>query len=639
MKKKETKPRKSLRTMLMLWLLMFAVVPLAFITGYSLVKYEQAIDQELIQRLKGNKREIQVILQEFYNDLSRRNQSHASDKSLIYYLTSGAIKSARELAMGWMEGHFTHRLSVFSREGRLEVALFRNSEGRITRQAHLEGADFYLSDRFVKEAEDKKQIAIVDFTSDGAVDLIMFSRILTAKGALVGYVEEILRIDQSFISGLKNRLNLELAFFSDNGERVVTSHDDFRHYRPGFFLEKFKENGDRLFELNIQSVPYGVTVQPLDWGGELFYIAIAASKRAAQDVLKNINVAFFTVVGAVVLLLIVLSFIFSKLMLQPLNDLVVRVQNIDFDHPPEALPTRAENELGQLTESFNEMAHRVYTAQKELKENIKKLEAANTEIKETQAKLVHAAKMASLGQLVAGVAHELNNPIGFIYSNMSHLRDYSQRLVDLVRVATDDPKKLSDEKERLEFDYVASDMPKLIKSCEEGARRTRDIVLGLRNFSRLEEAKLKEVNIHEGLDSTLSLLSGEFKSRIKVHKNYGSIPQIMCYPSQLNQVFMNILSNASHAIVDQGEIFITTRQPNSDTVEVSIRDTGVGMSEEVQERLFDPFFTTKDLSSGTGLGMSITYGIIKKHHGDIRVKSKPKEGTEFIITLPVHLDA
>jgi two-component system NtrC family sensor kinase len=632
-------PKKSLRTILMLVMLLFAVAPLAFITGYSLVKYEQAIDRELEQRLFGNHREIEVILQEFQKDLGAKNLAHASDKSLMYHLSVNAIPAARELAMKWMKSQFTHHLSVFNREGRLEVALYRNAEGGVSRQENLEGGDVYLSDKFIADLGDKKQVAIVDYTTDGALDLIMFSKIEADSGKRVGYIEEILRIDQNFISGLKNRLSLEMLFYSRDGEKAVASHDDLRQYRHGFFVEKGDETKGRLFELNIRDIPFGFMIKPIKWGENTFYLAIGASKKAALDVLKNVNYAFFSVTGAIILLLVVLSFIFSKIMLQPLNSLVELVQNVDFDVPPKPISHNSENELGILTESFNEMVLRVHEAQSNLKDNIKKLEAANTEIRDTQAKLVHTAKMASLGQLVAGVAHELNNPISFIFSNMAPLRDYAQRLVHLVRAAETDIKSLPAEKEKAEFDYIVTDMPKLIKSCEDGAKRTRDIVLSLRSFSRLEEAKLKEVDVHEGIDSTLALLASEFKSRIKVHLDYKGPRKVVCYPSELNQVFMNILSNAAQAISGQGDIFISTRAVAGRHIEISIRDTGSGMTEETQEKLFDPFFTTKDLKGGTGLGMSISYGIIKKHNGDIQVKSNLGGGSEFIITLPVQLDS
>jgi two-component system NtrC family sensor kinase len=205
----------------------------------------------------------------------------------------------------------------------------------------------------------------------------------------------------------------------------------------------------------------------------------------------------------------------------------------------------------------------------------------------------------------------------------------------LIDVAEHEPQKLDKEKDRADLQYIIKDLPKLITSCEDGARRTRDIVLGLRNFSRLEEAQLKEVDLHEGLDNTLKLLSGELKNRVRVERKYGKVPKVTCYPSQLNQVFMNVLSNAAQAVEDDGEIVIATKKLSGGRVEVSIRDNGKGMSKATAEKIFDPFFTTKALGSGTGLGLSISYGVIQKHGGEILVSSELGEGTEFRIILPV----
>jgi len=287
------------------------------------------------------------------------------------------------------------------------------------------------------------------------------------------------------------------------------------------------------------------------------------------------------------------------------------------------------------------MSRRISQARTDLKKKIFELEGANQELKDTQAKLVHSAKMISLGQLVAGVAHELNNPIGFISSNMTHLRDYSEKLVKLVETAESNPQALSALKAELEYDYIVKDMPKLIASCEDGARRTKDIVLGLRNFSRLEEAKLKEIDIHESLDTTLNLLAGEIKNRVQINKHYEPIPNVACYASQINQVLMNILSNALQAIEGSGHIWISTealRGSNDKTgkVQISIQDSGKGMSPEVLEKIFDPFFTTKGVGQGTGLGLSISYGILQSHGGEIQVRSEIGVGTEFTIIIPVY---
>lgn len=180
------------------------------------------------------------------------------------------------------------------------------------------------------------------------------------------------------------------------------------------------------------------------------------------------------------------------------------------------------------------------------------------------------------------------------------------------------------------FDEIES----LFNGIEEGAIRTREIVMGLKNFSRLDEDVFKQANIHEGINSTLVLLKNKFKNRISIHKDYGELPTIECLPGKINQVFMNILNNAIQAIEDSGEIYIRTFAEN-DKVKISIRDTGVGMTEGVKKHIFEPFFTTKDVGAGTGLGLSISFGIIEKHNGKIDVKSEPEKGTEFTITLPV----
>jgi two-component system NtrC family sensor kinase len=420
----------------------------------------------------------------------------------------------------------------------------------------------------------------------------------------------------------------------------VATHEDLSVYKPEVLSRMAADSKDSgFFELNIRGEPYRFMLQPLTWGGNEFVMGLGASKTAAKAILHNVNYAFFTVAGAIIVLLIVLSLIISKILMKPLYDVLNALEKSDFQNTRVQLPATQNTELGLLTDSFNEMSGRIFEAQSALKSKIAELEKANLEIRDTQARLVHTAKMASLGQLVAGIAHELNNPIGFIYSNMSHLRDYAEKLMDLVKTAEKSGVDLSAMKEKIDFDYVQKDLPRLIQSCEDGARRTRDIVVGLRNFSRLEEAQIKEVDIHESLDTTLQLLTGELKNRIKVVKKYSSLPPITCYPSQLNQVFMNILSNAAQAIEGEGEIRIETKKSGKNRILISIHDSGVGMSKSTVEKIFDPFFTTKGLGQGTGLGLSISYGIIQNHGGEIRVESEPGKGTEFIIELPIKLPA
>jgi two-component system NtrC family sensor kinase len=636
--KPRQRPRKSLRTILILWLLIFSIVPLAFITGYSLVKYEQAIDQELSTRLLGNARQISVIFDDFQNKLITEVSQIAGDRSLAFFLASNNVDQGRELVKRWFKGSaVAQRVWVFNRDARLEIALYRDEKGNVTRREGLEGGRIEMIDSLLKAFENKDQLLFLNLDADGGnrtLELSVFNKVLGPNGKLMGYVEEALTLDEDVLRNIRNRLNAEIFFFQPDKPIVVATHEDLVLYKPDVFLPHLKDDG--FFELAIRDDPYRLMLRELKWGDTSFVLGLGASKSAAKSVLKNVNFAFFTVVGAIVFLLIILSFIASRLLLNPIYDVLNAIERTDFDKSLMEVPSTNDTELGLLSEAFNDLAKRTYESQKALKGKIQELEKANNEIRDTQAKLVHTAKMASLGQLVAGVAHELNNPIGFIYSNMSHLRDYSQKLIHLVEVAEKTPGSLQAEKEKADLAYIAKDLPKLISSCEDGARRTRDIVLGLRNFSRLEESQIKLVDLHEGLEDTLRLLAGELRNRIKVVKNFGTLPKVECYPSQLNQVFMNVLSNAAQAIENDGEIQITTKALGEDRVEVAIKDSGKGMNKQTLEKIFDPFFTTKSLGRGTGLGLSISYGVVQKHGGEILVSSEVGKGTEFKIILPTN---
>jgi len=198
----------------------------------------------------------------------------------------------------------------------------------------------------------------------------------------------------------------------------------------------------------------------------------------------------------------------------------------------------------------------------------------------------------------------------------------------------EDREEIEDYKEEIDYEYLLEDLDDLLDSCKEGAERTRQIVLDLRNFSRLDEANLKEVNVHEGIDSTLNILHNKYKNRIEVEKDYDqSIPMITCFAGQLNQVFMNILANAAQAIDGKGDVKIVTRK-DGDFVKISFTDSGRGIDAQHLNRIFDPFFTTKDVGEGTGLGLSVSYGIIEKHNGTISVESKVGEGTTFTVRIP-----
>jgi two-component system NtrC family sensor kinase len=297
------------------------------------------------------------------------------------------------------------------------------------------------------------------------------------------------------------------------------------------------------------------------------------------------------------------------------------------------VPVTTQDEIGLLAVSFNQLIQRVseYTQ----------------ELKQTQSQLIQTEKMSSLGQMVAGIAHEINNPVNFIGGNIDYANKYIQDLADLITLYQEyypnPPDAILQCIEDIELEFIREDLPQTLSSMKMGADRIREIVVSMRNFSRSDDGKMKSADIHEGIDSTLVILNHRLKQGIQVIKQYGKLPEVECSPAQLNQVFMNVIGNAIDALeeVKKGDkgysptIWISTEVTADNTVTVKIRDNGPGIAAGCAQQIFDPFFTTKSIGKGTGLGLAISYQIVAKHHGKIEVNSQIRQGTEFVITLPV----
>jgi len=297
-------------------------------------------------------------------------------------------------------------------------------------------------------------------------------------------------------------------------------------------------------------------------------------------------------------------------------------------------------------------------AEEALRQQTQQLEDTLKELQRTQTQMIQSEKMSSLGQLVAGVAHEINNPVNFIYGNIAPANYYIQDLLNLIKLYQEyypyPVSAIRDEIAAIDLEFLIEDLPKLLSSLKIGADRIRQIVLSLRNFSRLDEAEYKAVDIHEGIDSTLLILENRLKTKpdypgIEVIKEYGNLPLVECYAGQLNQVFMNILTNAIDALEERDEkrtqeeiqqcpsqIRVCTKIMNKNQIAIKITDNGLGIPIEIKQRIFDPFFTTKPIGKGTGMGMSISYQIVtENHHGTLECISSPDQGAEFIIIIPL----
>ncbi len=312
---------------------------------------------------------------------------------------------------------------------------------------------------------------------------------------------------------------------------------------------------------------------------------------------------------------------------------------------------RQRSEIMHQARDLHEANEANILQNQKLAEQKEALQQTLEDLKNAQAQVIQSEKMASLGQLVAGIAHEINNPVNFVYAGSESLRTVMNEMIEIVEKyeETDnlEPEKLPQFqqeikklKRELEYDEVKNDIVGLVGDIRSGAVRTAEIVKGLRTFSRLDEHDLKTADLHENLDSTLVILRNQYKNRIEVVKEYDeTLPNIDCYPGQLNQVFMNIIANAIQAIQDEGTITIQTQnRPTEGNIRITIADSGPGIPEHIKNKIFEPFFTTKDVGKGTGLGLSISLGIIGKHSGSIELESEVGKGTKFIITLPVHFE-
>lgn len=506
--------------------------------------------------------------------------------------------------------------------------------------------------------------------------------IFDQQGNLVGALNIDLLIDaiSQFLHQLKVTPSSQIFIMEDDGLLVANSKLQLNYKRVKNQVERInaQESQEPLIRAATQFLqkrtelkriqkrqtfhdfwqdgkPYFLHVVPrrdekgLNW---LIVIAIPESDFMEQ-IHENTRM---TIAACIVALIsaIVLGFSTARWLIQPILQVNQATERMAGGALDQVVPGSPIRELEGLSSSFNHMAKQLRDSfallETRVTERTSELSHALHHLQQTQAQLVQQEKMSSLGEMVGGIAHEINNPMSFIHGNLSHTEQYSRDLLELLNLYQqhfpNPPQAIQAKIEAIDLEFLTEDLYKMLSSMRTGTCRIQAIVLSLRNFSRLDEAEFKPVNIHEGIDSTLMILQNRLtlqpnSVRVEVISNYAELPQIECYAGQLNQVFMNLLINAIDALeeaVKQNpalipQIHISTEQID-DWARITIADNGLGISESIQAKIFDPFFTTKPVGKGSGLGLSVSYQIItERHHGNLYFETG--NGTKFTIELPI----
>ncbi|NCN39792.1 HAMP domain-containing histidine kinase [bacterium] len=679
----------------MMALLPLTLGPLLALSALLHIFTQKSFDAEVARRAKPEMAALSKNLDTLERSLLRQSRGLSTSDAFKFAAITGATVDLNQEVKAWIQPALFDSVKVYSRHGQLldtyvrpeakklnsawqklfQITETKKKDGRNPAQQatpiaedkkfgssseRYKGQNLNSAFRSFIAGEGFWVLRHLDYekVDRGQYLITVFRTSYDSDNKAIAYIESSVLMDSQKWEHMGLFQGVEFAIVDDRFNAVAASEEKFLSLVPEAIKDwtQLDRSSETVFpskSVNFDEYPVDFFFAPLaKAGGETkAWIALGLSRENHVFVQNRILTWGIGITLLLSVVVLALAIMLSDKVTNPIQHLVDAAEDVKAGKSVGVLAANVEptKEIAYLIERFTEMAMSVQAAKRTLEQKLEELAESNVQLTQMQDQLVQSAKMSSLGQLVAGVAHELNNPIAFIYSNMVQARQYLENMKQMdatieelkVHLNEDERKKLEDTLAEIEWEFVQEDMSDIVQSCLEGSVRVKDIVLGLRNFSRIDKGQMIEADINQALQNTAKLLSGQTKNRVEVDWTLCGDAFVKCNISQVNQVFMNIMANAIQAIDGEGVLIVSTEnilRNGSEFMKIKIQDNGQGMSPETIEKIFDPFFTTKSVGKGTGLGLSIVYGIIQKHGGFIDVSSTvfpdPMHGSIFEIYLP-----